>query len=101
MADFNKTYNEMQAAHGKILSFEAEGKFTDAELCFDFRNWEITTKDVSFRIQAGELTIKKWIKDNGFQVCKKNEAVCALTVGDKVGGCFVMKQFKTYYLRNK
>lgn len=50
------------------------------------------------KIPAGDIIIKKLISESGLKKCKKSEATVLITVGDQIGGAWIAKKHKNYWL---
>lgn len=89
-----------QIISGNIRMNMPEVRMMQASFCGDLPNSFFTHSWSDFKIAAGAIITKKWISDNGFEVCKKSEATCLLTVGEK-NECDLWdsKKTKNYWLR--
>lgn len=100
MSNWDKTMNqtiaEINTAYPRIeIQNEVTHKDTDAVL-------DIIGKELKFfKIRDNKDYVLQWIKHHGFEVCKKKDSIGNITVGDMINGCFVYKNYKCYYLKNK
>lgn len=95
---YNNTISETKRLMGYV---ERQGEIllVDAEFCANLHAPLITS--TKFNIHKGDLFTKRWIAENGFVPCKKNEATAALIVGQKNPNTFswIAGRCKTFWLK--
>ena len=64
-----------------------------ADLCYDLY------LNFSTPVEIYKGLEKKWVSDNGYTICKRNEATSVLTVGEKSEGGAFKKGSKNYWLK--
>lgn len=82
---------------GELKKSMPTPKILIAEFCADLNNADYSWAWVSFNLPSGNISINKWISDNGFVKSKKREATCVLVVGEK-NDCDLWITHKKYWL---
>lgn len=80
---------------------QGEIQIVDAEICFNLSAAILTS--TKFKIQKGNLPMKKWITENGFVSCKRSEATALLIIGQKNADTFswITGKYKNIWIKPK
>lgn len=78
-----------------------EPNMINASFCNDLANEFFASAWSDFKIASGKIPVKNWIAENGFVVCKKSEATCLLSVGERCpeSGYWIIGKTKNYWLK--
>ena len=89
---------EVKQATKKLLKLRSRDlKILDVELCTNLPDAWLATKWEKLTVASG--LEKQLFAKRGLRICKKAEATAQALIGKKVTGCFVLKQYKMYWLK--